>query len=268
MRIENSEGMRGFTIVIAGLVLGGLFIIVFMVNQTIKEENQIIAEREQAVKDYHQNVDCLVERAKEHFENKRYDSIGPYLFILAQYHGGSESERTVQELQDRAAEIREAAKLAREQERKRTLGLLRKDYDDISGVTWYKQPYFTHYDNSNLMSAYIGVRDSGSKWMRLKMSYYGDGWIFFNRAFLSFEGNTMEVLFSDYNDKKTEVGNGGKVWEWIDISASKTQIEFLKNLAESKDAKMRLSGKYSKTRDLTYNERRGLQLIVKAYEML
>ena len=46
------------------------------------------------------------------------------------------------------------------------------------------------------------------------MSYTGDDWIFFENAYLSYDGNTREVSFNKYNDKESD-NSGGKVWEWI-----------------------------------------------------
>ena len=77
---------------------------------------------------------------------------------------------------------------------------LKKKFDDVSGITWYKQPYFTHYSNTNLTSIYMGVKGS-SKWLILTMSYKGDDWIFFDDAILSYDGNSKTISFDKYNFK-------------------------------------------------------------------
>jgi hypothetical protein len=43
---------------------------------------------------------------------------------------------------------------------------------------------------------------------------------------------------------------------------------FLREFAKSKNAKMRLSGKYTKTRTLTYNEREGILDVLNGYDAL
>lgn len=164
--------------------------------------------------------------------------------------------------------IKEAERKAEQekQEKLAALNKLKKSYDDVAGVTWYYNPYFTHYNNKSLASIYMGER-SGSPWLRLKMSYQGLGWIFFERAFLSYEGNTLEIPFNTYEEKKSD-NSGGSVWEWIDVRVT-PQIEiFLREFSKSTDAKMRLSGKYTETRSLTQNERRGIVDVLSGYDAL
>jgi len=110
-------------------------------------------------------------------------------------------------------------------------------------------------------------QNRSSKWLRLKMSYHGDDWIFFEKAYLSYDGNTKEIPFDKYDDKETE-NSGGGVWEWIDVSVSSDIENFLREFAKSKNAKMRFTGKYTKTRTLTYNERRGILDVLKGYDAL
>lgn len=166
-------------------------------------------------------------------------------------------------------ERREAARRKAKREKQKRLAALDKlikDHDDVSGNTWYKNPYFTHYNNRNLTSIYIG--DNGySTWLRLKMSYQGDGWIFFEEAYLSYEGNTREIYFDEYDDKESDNGYGG-VWEWIDVSVPNDLIPFLRKFAKSSEAKMRLSGKYTRTRELTWNERQGILDVLNGYKVL
>lgn len=162
---------------------------------------------------------------------------------------------------------REKAKIEKEKKEKlAALNKLRKRYDDVSGVTWYEQPYFTHYTNTNLTSIYLGVSGS-SKWLRLRMSYQGDDWIFFKNAYLSYDGNTKEILFNEYDDKESDNGTGG-VWEWIDLTVTSDVEEFLREFAKSSNAKMRLSGKYTKTRNLSKNERQGIIDVLNGYDLL
>ena len=98
------------------------------------------------------------------------------------------------------------------------------------------------------------------------MSYRGDDWIFFEHAYLSYDGNTKEIIFNKYDDKESD--NDGGVWEWIDLTVNKDVESFLREFAKSKNAKMRLTGKYTKTRKLTYNERKGILDVLNGYDVL
>lgn len=167
-------------------------------------------------------------------------------------------EKKKEEEKRRQAEIERNKKL-------HALNKLKKKYDDVSGITWYEQPYFTHYTNTNLTSIYIG--DNGtSKWLNIRMTYKGDDWIFFEHAYLSYDGFTKEIQFNEYDDKDSD--NDTAVWEWIDLTVT-TEIEnFLHDFAKSNNAKMRLSGKYTRTRNLTWNERQGILDVLNGFDAL
>lgn len=162
----------------------------------------------------------------------------------------------------------EAKRIQAEKERKERLKVvnkLKKKRDDVQGITWYYNPYFTHYDNRNLVSLYMGERGS-SVWLRLKMSYSGDSWIFFEHAYLSYDGSTREILFDKYKDKESD--NDTYVWEWIDVSVSDSDLSFLKKMVKGKSVKMQLTGKYTKTRTVSTNEIKAINEMIMAYEVL
>lgn len=216
--------------------------------------------------------DKLLARLNVAFDEKNYNlSKSIFEEIKNRHPESAEYEKAVQiankieaiEKQERIE--RERAEAAIKAEKERALKRLKKDYDDVSGITWYKQNYFTHYTNTNLTSIYIGTKDL-SQWLRLKMSFQGDDWIFFENAYLSYDGNTKEIKFDKYRDKETNVRNG--VSEWIDVSIDSSTEEFLRSFAKSKNAKMRLSGKFVKTRNLTKNERQGILDVLNGYDVL
>lgn len=158
-------------------------------------------------------------------------------------------------------------KAAEEAKKRASLTKLNKKYDDVSGTTWYKQKYFTHYSNTNKVSLDLGHKKGIEPWLNLTMSYTGEDWIFFDHAYLSYDGNTREIIYDKYRDKETDNGSGG-VWEWITVSVNEAQIEWLKEFAKSPNAKMRLTGKYEKTRNLSNQERQGISDIIAGYEFL
>ena len=99
------------------------------------------------------------------------------------------------------------------------------------------------------------------------MSYKADDWIFFEKAYLSYDGITKEIVFDSYNEKETDNDSGG-ISEWIDVKVSIDTESFLREFSKSKKAKMRFSGKYTKTRTLSYNERRGILDVLNGYDVL
>lgn len=243
-----------------------------------------ITELETQLDDCQNGADKIHAKMKLSFEKNDFNACKNYYQEMKERHPDSELFGEVQSIYDNIikdekekAEKERLLAEKKEQERKQkaekekqeklnALKKLRKKYDDVSDITWYRQPYFTHYTNTNLTSIYIG--DNGSyRWLRLMMSYQGDDWIFFERAYLSYDGNTKEIIFNEYDDKKTE-NSGGGVWEWIDLTVTSDVELFLREFAKSKNAKMRLSGKYTKTRTLTYNERKGILDVLNGYDAL
>ena len=151
-------------------------------------------------------------------------------------------------------------------ERMKAVDVLNKKYDDINGITWYKSKAVNHNVWSNKASLYIG-KDNSQVWIRLLMSYYGSDWIFFENAYLSYDGNTIRIPFDKYRDKKSE-NSGGMVWEWIDVMVEPSTLAYLKKYVNADNPKMRLSGKYTETRTLSANEIKAMKEILLAYDVL
>lgn len=211
--------------------------------------------------------DVLYAEAMTYKANKDRDNLDRISKELQKYHPqSSECLKVKQALESLDKEIA-AKEKAEKEKRMKAVSKLKKSFDDVSGITWYKNPYFTHYYESNHISIYIGQRDGGKPWLRLKMSYNGNNWIFFEQAYLSFDGNTKQISFDQYKDKETDV-DGGKVSEWIDVNVDASTIDFLKKMVEGKTSKMRLSGKFSNTKTLTTIEVNAIRDVLLAYDVL
>lgn len=185
---------------------------------------------------------------------------------LEKYHPESEK---VKEVKDLISEIRLTIKKKAEAEKKQRMAAvskLIKRKNDVLGITWFYNPYYNHYDNVTGTSIYIGKSES-TIWLRLKMSYGGDDWIFFDSAYLWYDGNTKYIKFDKYKDKQDDCDGDG-VGEWIDISVDKELLSFLKSMVKGKKLKMQLMGKYSETKALSHSEINGIKAILLAYDVL
>ena len=235
-------------------------------NQNKQLENQVETLTEE-LNQYKYSPEKLCSNIDELFKQGNKSALSDIYNKLQKYHPESEQFRKValyiKTIDENERKQRETEKT----ERLQAVNKLKKKYDDITGRTWYSNPYFTHYNNTNLASIYIGTEKGKKPWLRLEMSYYGEDWIFFEKAYLSYDGNTKEIYFNEYRDKKTE-NSGGHVWEWVDVSADDSMIRFLNEMVKGKDVKMRLSGKYTKTRNLTTKEINGIKDVLLAYDVL
>lgn len=222
---------------------------------------------------YKYSPDKLLADAKNAAKKGDKWNLSQIVSQLKQYHPQSKESTEAQNLLDgviaaeKAKAEKERLKAEREQqERLKVVKKLKKNYDSVQGITWYENPYYTHYNNRNLVSIYMG-KNSSSIWLRLKMSYTGDNWIFFDHAYLSYDGVTREIYFDKYKDKKSD-NSGGDVWEWIDVNVSEEDLAFLKKMVNGKSVKMQLSGKYTKTRTVSANEVKAIKEMIMAYEVL
>lgn len=223
--------------------------------------NKVIPELE----GYRNDPVKLCSNVDELYKSGNVDELNVIKDKLAKYHPESEQYTKVSNLIEKyeAEQIKKAE--AEKKARLKAVSKLRKKYDDINHITWYYNPYFTHYTNTNYTSIYIGQSES-SLWLRLMMSYEGDDWIFFESAYLSYDGNTYYVPFDKYREKETE--NDTRVWEWIDVSVNDELLSFLKKMVNGKSVKMRLTGKYSKTRNLSSTEIKAIKDVLLAYDVL
>ena len=221
----------------------------------------------QVIENYENTPDRLYSGVAELVNNKDIEGLTALCGKFEKYHPASAEYQKAKSALKKLIDEKDARETAEKAKRMQAVNKLKKEYDDVSGRTWYYNPYFTHYNNKNLVSLYIGQKGEHI-WLRLKMSYEGEDWIFFENAYLSYDGNTRMILFDKYDDKETDNGYGGRVWEWIDVSVDDALLSYLKDMLNGKTLKMRLSGKYTHTRKLTTNERRALQDVLLAYDVL
>lgn len=238
-------------------------------NQTLKTQ---IEQLTKELNGYKNDPAKLLQQAQDGLKNEDENALISACANLKLYHPERNERKQADDLysqyltiKEKKAEEQRKAFEKEEKERLSALNRLKKKYDDVSNVTWYQNPYFIHYDNSNHTSLYIG-KDNSNIWLRLKMSYNGDDWIFFENAYLSYDGNTLEIPFDRYRDKKTD--NDSEVWEWIDVLVSDSMLSFIRNMVEGKTPKMRLSGKYSSTRNLSTNEIKAIKDVLAGYDIL
>ncbi len=215
---------------------------------------------------YRYAPEILLANAQDAYKSRKGEQISQFISQMKKYHPQAKELQQIEALHAKLIKEIKAEKAAEEARRMGAVNKLKKRYDDVSNITWYYNPYFTHYNNSNLTSLYIGKQ--GYPWLRLKMSYTGEDWIFFKNAYLSYSGNTFEIIFDEYRDKETE-NSGGYVWEWIDVSVSESLLSFIKRaINDGSPIKMRLSGKYTKTRVLSTKEVNALKDVLLAYDVL
>jgi len=111
---------------------------------------------------------------------------------------------------------------------------------------------------------YIGFNDM-DKWLRFKVKYYGDNWLFVN---------SYKIAADDYRWQSPRMvfkrdHSSGSVWEWIDVPASKQEIEIAKALAYAETATIRFQGsKYYSDKQLKKDQKESIKKILNLFSLM
>lgn len=157
----------------------------------------------------------------------------------------------VSELANLKAE--EAARIEREQEaiRKNAFSSMRTETDKVLGITWYYPKNFPSKSSArSFLLPYIGVQNNKC-WLVLRCNFTSSNWLFFESIIVSVDGYNYNASF-DYFDIMRD-NAAYSVWEWIDYDPTKTDIEMLQKIANSKEAILRFNGE-NKHYDLTITQ--------------
>lgn len=221
----------------------------------------------------------LLSKATAYFENKQYEKCKNEVNVLIEKHSGSNEAKTGKYLIEKAnIEINKLAKAKKkekaERERKEKLRLanatkkMRKKYDDMNGTTWYRDRTSPQYVNYNGFFATIGDDETSKPWLRLKIQYVADDWLFIEKYIINVDGKTYTITEEKYGEIETDNG-GGEIWEWLNRSVDSDEYEIIKAVASGKNVKIRFVGKqYYKDKTITNKQKLALRNVIDAYEAL
>ena len=145
---------------------------------------------------------------------------------------------------------------------KQALKSFRKKEDEFEGVKFFSEKRTPYYANVNFIYPYIS-NSSNNYYLRLKLQYTSDNWLFINRAIFLIDGIKYEISGNFKRD------NNSTIWEWLDLSVGDKERNILEMLANSKKAKVRYEGdKYYKDRTITSKEKSIIRKTLKVYDGL
>lgn len=155
------------------------------------------------------------------------------------------------------------------EEIKKILSGFKKKTDKMEGITWYSS-HPQSESVTNKVETYMGQKN-GHYWLRLKIMYKGDDWLFIKGIKFLIDGSSYEYNPS-FIDVKRDSGSDGydvKVWEWVDIPVKRDQYNILKMIAAGKEREMRYIGQqYYKDRKINESERKSIAKMIEAFEAL
>lgn len=161
----------------------------------------------------------------------------------------------------------EKAKADEEKRLKSALANVRKKTDDIQDIDYYYAKTTTSYVNENEAFIYI-IKDKNTiPFLRFKIQYAGDDWLFINKYTIKTDSDTYNISPGYANVERDNNGSG--VWEWYDYALSSYDFDMLHAIASSKKAVIRYEGdQYHKDRTLTSEEKKAIQTVLDAYKAL
>lgn len=160
----------------------------------------------------------------------------------------------------------ELLQLERKKEEQRiasSLKQMKKNADKIEGVDWFRDKSSPAYNNRNAFYIYFGKRSGASTpWLRLRIQYYGDDWLFINSYIVVADGKRFEK-----NNAEFERDNDSEIWEWYDESLSDSDIEMIRAVIASKEATIRFIGRqYRKDKPITAAQKTAMRNVLDAYK--
>lgn len=165
-----------------------------------------------------------------------------------------------------SAEEKSAMERAAAAELQKSLSSMRVQKDSVTNKKWYYAKSTTKYLDVNSFHLYIGQDQGSEPYLRMRIQYTGDDWLFINKYTINADGRIF-TLNPSYGD--VERDNDSNVWEWYDASPTSEELEMIKAIAKSKKTVIRPEGdQYYRDRTITGTEKTALSNVMNAYYAL
>jgi hypothetical protein len=253
---------------------------------SLKKENEQLKIELDEIKN---GADRLLNEARHFIEGKEYRGAKNKLEKLIDKHPESPQATeakdlvlTVNKLIASEERLREKERVEREKAEKQRMALeekaekerltsltksLKTKYDDVKGISWYYDKRTPAYTNYNSFHLYMGKEKSGRPWLRFRIQYAADDWLFIE-SYIVKTDTRSHTIETTYGEVETDHGSS-EIWEWYDVPMSNELYYVVVDVIDSKAAKLRCNGRqYYKDRTITASEKQGLQNILDAYQAL
>ncbi|MBT8167627.1 hypothetical protein [Falsiruegeria litorea] len=125
-----------------------------------------------------------------------------------------------------------------EKKRASILRRMKKQTDEFNGNVFYEHPNTPRYtDTRSYLAVYAG-QNGGRVWLRMRLNYTSDSWLFVENAALNIDGETVRLPYMDWKRD-----NDSEIWEWIDVTVDANLRATLEKIAASKSTIARFNGR-------------------------
>lgn len=253
VRLNEKEMLKNKNIEITNRQKGNYFLIYYlayeqMKNYNIKMKKDFQDQKNKISAIYPEIVECYDE-----FGNASKIDIKKLEEIL----GDNEmNQKTKEEVREKVLEFQ------KEKENfDNALSNMRTEYDDIKGITWYYDKSSSKYARDNNVYLYIGKDKDSSVFLRFRVQYASEDWLFIEKYIFKTDNETIE-----YEPSEVKRDNNLNIWEWSDESLNKANFSIVKKIISSNVCKLRYEGdKYYNDRVISSQEKKAFQNVLDAY---
>jgi hypothetical protein len=209
------------------------------------------------------NRDAILAEAKARIDRREFLSAAQYVERFREFNDHeliklAELARKRHEAAEKERQAREAATQAA------ALKAMVKRTDKIDGIDWYRDRSSPAYNNRNGFFIYIGKKSNSAPWLRLRVQYHAEDWLFVRGFVVVADGQRFErgpLVFERDNDTM--------IWEWYDTDVDATDLILLNAVANSKQATIRFNGQQYRTdRAISSSEKAAIRNVLNAYRAL
>ncbi|EDY82586.1 hypothetical protein VDG1235_3904 [Verrucomicrobiia bacterium DG1235] len=144
---------------------------------------------------------------------------------------------------------------------------LKSSVDEIKEIEFFKDRSSPDTNAVKNIHAYIGKKGN-QVWLRFKMSYNSDDWLFVESATFKVDGELVTLKYNFFDDWERDNGYGG-IWEWKDVSVDREIWNLINQISDSDDTMMRYGGRqYHHDRKVSSREKAALKNVILAYEAM
>lgn len=263
------------------LMLGGLLALGYVLSIVLEPSAEEVAKREeQKREDEQKKKQAERERLQSDFNGRRLEVIsevndlikgknyGNALGVASRFLEAGVSDEELERLADaarkKAEDERKAAKEAEERRITAALQKMRKTADRVEGIDWYRDRSSPSYTNQNAFYVYIGKREGAKPWMRLRIQYFSDEWLFINSFVVVADGQRFEKSAARFKRD-----NDHRVWEWYDENLSDSDLVMIRAVVNSRNSIIRFNGEnYYEDKQITSAQKAALRNVLDAYAAL
>lgn len=138
--------------------------------------------------------------------------------------------------------------------------------DKMEKVSFYSTK--TRNSRATRIECYIGLSDNEMPFLRIRATYFGEDWIFFD----SVKAMVDDLVIYGRKFQRADVvrhNSGGSVWETADYVVGDNELGALIAIARGKSSTVRFSGnEWRRDHEVTKNERRDIQRVLEVYAQL